>query len=225
MKSNILVRSMGPFSEHRMVKESFDLLYAYGHFSYIFLDEMWFSCDRTIQWTATSDRYSFSLSSEQLHYDNQKFDANFWTVTNCRWQKSWQDRRLAFNGPIETLSLSIKMLEGIWKPDTFIYNGKKSYLHTITTPNKLLRINKDGSILYSVRLVAKSSYEYRYTSVVDAESTIYLFWLFFFSYFLDRSICWLTDCGAQTDNQGEMFDGSKRVPDGSPILPADTGKL
>lgn len=65
--------------------------------------------------------------------------------------QSWQDRRLSFNGPIETLSLSIKMLEGIWKPDTFIYNGKKSYLHTITTPNKLLRINKDGSILYSVR--------------------------------------------------------------------------
>ena len=47
------------------------------------------------------------------------------------------------------------MLEGIWKPDTFFYNGKKSYLHTITTPNKLLRINRDGHILYSVRLVNK----------------------------------------------------------------------
>jgi len=45
------------------------------------------------------------------------------------------------------------MLEGIWKPDTFFYNGKKSYLHTITTPNKLLRINRDGHILYSVRFV------------------------------------------------------------------------
>lgn len=66
-------------------------------------------------------------------------------------KKQWQDKRLSFNGPIETLSLSIKMLEGIWKPDTFFYNGKKSYLHTITTPNKLLRIKKDGSILYSVR--------------------------------------------------------------------------
>lgn len=80
-------------------------------------------------------------------------------MTIAFYQKSWQDSRLAFNGPIETLSLSIKMLEGIWKPDTFIYNGKKSYLHTITTPNKLLRINKDGSILYSVRLVAADSAE------------------------------------------------------------------
>ena len=70
---------------------------------------------------------------------------------DCYFRQSWQDRRLRFNGPRETLSLSIKMLEGIWKPDTFFYNGKKSYVHTITQPNKLLRIKRDGSILYSVR--------------------------------------------------------------------------
>ena len=71
---------------------------------------------------------------------------------DCYFRQQWQDRRLRFNGPRETLSLSIKMLEGIWKPDTFFYNGKKSYVHTITQPNKLLRIKRDGSILYSVRL-------------------------------------------------------------------------
>ena len=70
---------------------------------------------------------------------------------DCYFRQQWQDRRLRFNGPRETLSLSIKMLEGIWKPDTFFYNGKKSYVHTITQPNKLLRIKRDGSILYSVR--------------------------------------------------------------------------
>ncbi len=31
------------------------------------------------------------------------------------------------------------MLSKIWKPDTFMYNGKKSYLHTITTPNRFVR--------------------------------------------------------------------------------------
>ena len=31
------------------------------------------------------------------------------------------------------------MLRKIWKPDTFVYNGKKSYLHTITTPNRFVR--------------------------------------------------------------------------------------
>ena len=37
------------------------------------------------------------------------------------------------------LALSIEMLRKIWKPDTFVYNGKKSYLHTITTPNRFVR--------------------------------------------------------------------------------------
>ncbi|TMW43223.1 hypothetical protein DOY81_011696 [Sarcophaga bullata] len=32
------------------------------------------------------------------------------------------------------------MLARIWKPDTYFYNGKQSYLHTITTPNKFVRI-------------------------------------------------------------------------------------
>ena len=36
----------------------------------------------------------------------------------------------------DALALSIEMLRKIWKPDTYVYNGKKSYLHTITTPNR-----------------------------------------------------------------------------------------
>jgi gamma-aminobutyric acid receptor subunit alpha len=39
----------------------------------------------------------------------------------------------------DALALSIEMLSKIWKPDTFMYNGKKSYLHTITTPNRFVR--------------------------------------------------------------------------------------
>ena len=31
------------------------------------------------------------------------------------------------------------MLTKIWKPDTVLYNGKKSYLHTITQPNRFVR--------------------------------------------------------------------------------------
>lgn len=84
-------------------------------------------------------------------------------------KQSWQDRRLSFNAPIETLSLSIKMLEGIWKPDTFFYNGKKSYLHTITTPNKLLRINRDGSILYSVRFDSWETIQTNYVALFDVQ--------------------------------------------------------
>lgn len=49
------------------------------------------------------------------------------------------------------------MLERIWRPDTFFFNGKHSHIHTITVPNKLLRLSQDGDILYSMRLTIKAS--------------------------------------------------------------------
>ena len=67
------------------------------------------------------------------------------------------------------------MLELIWKPgniysfnsnlslslhlnfaitlDTYFLNGKESYLHKIPTSNRLVRLKKDGSVLYSSRLI------------------------------------------------------------------------
>ncbi|CAG9768529.1 unnamed protein product [Ceutorhynchus assimilis] len=75
---------------------------------------------------------------------------------DCYFRQYWRDQRLSFVGPIKSLSLSIKMLERIWRPDTYFYNGKNSYVHTITVPNKLLRISQDGDILYSMRLTIKA---------------------------------------------------------------------
>ncbi|KAJ3657650.1 hypothetical protein Zmor_009437 [Zophobas morio] len=75
---------------------------------------------------------------------------------DCYFRQYWRDQRLSFLGPIKSLSLSIKMLERIWRPDTYFYNGKHSYVHTITVPNKLLRISQDGDILYSMRLTIKA---------------------------------------------------------------------
>lgn len=49
------------------------------------------------------------------------------------------------------------MLERIWRPDTYFFNGKHSHIHTITVPNKLLRLTQDGDILYSMRLTIKAS--------------------------------------------------------------------
>ncbi|GFU53546.1 gamma-aminobutyric acid receptor alpha-like [Trichonephila clavipes] len=72
---------------------------------------------------------------------------------DCYFRQKWTDRRLMFDAPIPSLSLNIKMLEGIWKPDTYFHNGKGSYLHTITLPNKLLRIFQDGRVLYSMRKI------------------------------------------------------------------------
>ncbi|KAK2148946.1 hypothetical protein LSH36_474g04060 [Paralvinella palmiformis] len=71
-------------------------------------------------------------------------------------RQTWVDKRLCFNGSHEMMAVQIKLLEKIWKPDTYFYNGHEAYLHTITSPNKLLRIMKNGTILYSMRLTIKA---------------------------------------------------------------------
>ena len=78
---------------------------------------------------------------------------------DCYFRQYWRDERLGFTGlkknthklSIDQLSLNVKMLEKIWKPDTYFHNGLSSYLHTITRPNKLLRISEHGDITYSMR--------------------------------------------------------------------------
>ena len=43
-------------------------------------------------------------------------------------------------------------LDKIWRPDTYILNGKNSYLHKMTVPNRFIRISPTGKISYSQRL-------------------------------------------------------------------------
>jgi hypothetical protein len=43
------------------------------------------------------------------------------------------------------------MLDSIWKPDLFFANEKGAHFHEITTDNKLLRISRNGNVLYSIR--------------------------------------------------------------------------
>ena len=116
VKVNILIRSMGPISEMKMVK--------------IF------------------NRKCCMIISCCQYYS-----------MDCYFRQYWRDTRLSFKGlkmtsnhiDINQLSLNVKMLEKIWKPDTFFHNGLDSYLHTITRPNKLFRISENGDITYSMR--------------------------------------------------------------------------
>ncbi|XP_061653890.1 gamma-aminobutyric acid receptor subunit alpha-5-like isoform X2 [Phyllopteryx taeniolatus] len=67
-------------------------------------------------------------------------------------RQTWKDERLCFKGPMEKLSLNNLLASNIWTPDTFFLNGKKSIAHNMTTPNKLLRLMDDGTLLYTMRL-------------------------------------------------------------------------
>ncbi|XP_060699034.1 glycine receptor subunit alpha-3 isoform X1 [Hemiscyllium ocellatum] len=68
-------------------------------------------------------------------------------------RQQWNDPRLAYSEyPDDSLDLDPSMLDSIWKPDLFFANEKGANFHEVTTENKLLRIFKDGLVLYSIRL-------------------------------------------------------------------------
>ncbi|KAF2363680.1 Neurotransmitter-gated ion-channel ligand-binding domain [Trinorchestia longiramus] len=68
---------------------------------------------------------------------------------DCYFRQTWLDKRLAFSDLDGPFTLSVSMLERLWKPDTYIHNGQHSHLHVITTPNKFIRLYQTGRILYS----------------------------------------------------------------------------
>ncbi|XP_078071587.1 glycine receptor subunit alpha-3 isoform X1 [Mustelus asterias] len=68
-------------------------------------------------------------------------------------RQQWNDPRLAYSEyPDDSLDLDPSMLDSIWKPDLFFANEKGANFHEVTTENKLLRIFKNGVVLYSIRL-------------------------------------------------------------------------
>uniref|UniRef100_A0A3Q3W122 Uncharacterized protein n=1 Tax=Mola mola TaxID=94237 RepID=A0A3Q3W122_MOLML len=62
--------------------------------------------------------------------------------------QTWVDTRLRYNSS----STNINMVGLIWLPDTIFRNSKNADSHWITTPNQLLRIRNNGSILYTLRM-------------------------------------------------------------------------
>ncbi|OWJ99326.1 hypothetical protein Celaphus_00009753 [Cervus elaphus hippelaphus] len=67
-------------------------------------------------------------------------------------RQQWNDPRLAYREyPDDSLDLDPSMLDLIWKPDLFFANEKGANFHEVTTDNKLLRIFKNGNVLYSIR--------------------------------------------------------------------------
>ncbi|XP_053712821.1 glycine receptor subunit alphaZ1-like isoform X2 [Synchiropus splendidus] len=68
-------------------------------------------------------------------------------------RQQWNDPRLSYaEYPDDSLDLDPSMLDSIWKPDLFFANEKGAHFHEVTTDNKLLRIFKNGNVLYSIRL-------------------------------------------------------------------------
>ena len=82
----------------------------------------------------------------------------------------WKDERLAFldyaeaTGDNRSVTLHHKQFDRMWTPDVFIRNLKDGLFHTITVPNRLIRLSPDGTILYSQRLTLTLACDMSFTN-------------------------------------------------------------
>ncbi|CAD6199322.1 unnamed protein product [Caenorhabditis auriculariae] len=89
-------------------------------------------------------------------------DLSYTYSFNCYFRQTWTDDRLQFNNSgigFRQLSLSMAMLDKIWKPDTYFWNGAGSYIHSITSSNRLVRLKPDGTVLFSSRITIRARCE------------------------------------------------------------------
>ncbi|XP_059534584.1 gamma-aminobutyric acid receptor subunit epsilon isoform X2 [Myotis daubentonii] len=66
--------------------------------------------------------------------------------------QTWYDERLRFNGSFESFVLNGNMMSQLWIPDTFFRNSKKIHVYSITMHSQVVRIHKDGKVLYTDRM-------------------------------------------------------------------------
>uniref|UniRef100_A0A914CR22 Glutamate-gated chloride channel n=1 Tax=Acrobeloides nanus TaxID=290746 RepID=A0A914CR22_9BILA len=81
-------------------------------------------------------------------------EANMAYDIQITFREQWNDSRLAYGKPNDGLPsfIILNKEQDIWRPDTFFANEKSSHRHEIDRPNILIRIHKDGQVLYSVRI-------------------------------------------------------------------------
>ncbi|KAG8198285.1 hypothetical protein JTE90_021539 [Oedothorax gibbosus] len=66
-------------------------------------------------------------------------------------RQSWKDDRLKYENK-ELNYITLTRLERIWIPDLFFSNEDTGHFHNMITPNNLIRIFPDGTVLYSTRI-------------------------------------------------------------------------
>lgn len=66
-------------------------------------------------------------------------------------RQSWNDPRLKFEGPSQGLTIHTVTADNIWIPDTYITNGRKVTNQNASYGNKLMRLQSDGTLFYTLR--------------------------------------------------------------------------
>ncbi|XP_064609622.1 glycine receptor subunit alpha-2-like [Liolophura sinensis] len=87
-----------------------------------------------------------------VHMISSISEINMEFATDIYYRQRWRDSRLAFEDFNKTLNLGYSRIESIWYPDIYFPSLKGGYRHDLTSPNILLRLYPDGTVLYSQRL-------------------------------------------------------------------------
>ncbi|XP_068695496.1 gamma-aminobutyric acid receptor subunit beta-like [Montipora foliosa] len=88
--------------------------------------------------------------------DIDEINMEFSTIMYFR--QYWKDERLRYNdtGYDKRLAFNPEMLKFIWVPDTHFPGIKDGLRHDITDENEVVRLQPNGSVLYSMRLKVTS---------------------------------------------------------------------
>lgn len=82
---------------------------------------------------------------------NDLDDVKMLYTAQLTFRQKWYDDRLKYDSQgLEYVTLTSP--DKMWIPDLFFTNEMKGHLHKILTPNNLIRIHPDGSVLYSTRV-------------------------------------------------------------------------
>ncbi|BFZ14997.1 hypothetical protein BsWGS_18036 [Bradybaena similaris] len=90
----------------------------------------------------------YVLSIDTVNEQSMDYSMNIYL------RQRWVDPRLAFTNysKANMMELDAKIMSQVWVPDTFFRNEKKGEFHTVTVPNRLMHLYRDGTIYYSMRL-------------------------------------------------------------------------
>lgn len=75
-------------------------------------------------------------------------------------RQQWLEPRLKFPSPdgiLHQMKLPDDYGKELWVPDIFFRNEKHASYHDVTVPNRLLRINSNGSVWYTIKISATLS--------------------------------------------------------------------
>ncbi|WAQ99279.1 GLRA4-like protein [Mya arenaria] len=68
----------------------------------------------------------------------------------------WQDERLNFTAnhtSYNCVELDVNQMRAVWEPDLYFSNELQGATHKITSSNRLMHLFKNGTIVFSIRLV------------------------------------------------------------------------